>query len=235
MKELDKLQLIASEFGYSEGIMQSSIRHCFNILKNHLVPGNILELGPAEGVMTELLFGINNDLTIVEGSTKFCELIENKFPSIYVFNEMFEDFSPGHKFDNIVLSHVLEHVEDPAALLLRVKKWLSPGGVVFAAVPNSSSIHRQAAVLMGLLSAENALNVADVDHGHRRVFNHLEFRKLFLDSGYLINKFGGYWLKPLANKQIEDSWSMQMITAFMALGEKYPEIAGEIYIVATSD
>jgi 2-polyprenyl-3-methyl-5-hydroxy-6-metoxy-1,4-benzoquinol methylase len=232
MKELDKLQLIASEFGYSRGIMQSSIKYCFNILESHLVPGSILELGPAEGVMTELLFGINKNLTIVEGSTQFCDLIKNKFPTIDVFNSMFEEFQTDTKFDNIVLSHVLEHVADPVALLLRVKHWLAPGGMVFAAVPNASSIHRQAAVLMGLLKAENALNAADKDHGHRRVFKPDEFKKIFGNAALTVKKFGGYWLKPLANNQIEKQWTPEMLGAFMRLGERYPDIAGEIYVVA---
>jgi len=234
MKELDKLQLIASKFGYSRGIMQSSIQYCFDILKGHLVPGNVLELGPAEGVMTELLYGVNKNLTIVEGSTQFCDLIKNKFPTIDVVNSMFEEFTTDIKFNNIVLSHVLEHVEDPVALLWRVRDWLAPGGIIFAAVPNASSIHRQAAVLMGLLKAENTLNSADINHGHRRVFNTEEFKKIFNDAGLTVNKLGGYWLKPLANKQIEDNWSPEIISAFMVLGEKYPLIAGEIYLIATS-
>jgi 2-polyprenyl-3-methyl-5-hydroxy-6-metoxy-1,4-benzoquinol methylase len=233
MTELEKLQLIASKFGYSTGIMQLSIQYCFDVLKGYLVPGSILELGPAEGVMTGLLCGATKDLTVVEGSTQFCEFIQNKFPAVHVVNKMFEEFAPTNKFDNIVLSHVLEHVEDPAALLVKVKNWLSPNGMVFAAVPNARSIHRQAAVLMGLLTAENSLNVADIDHGHRRVFNPDELRKIFNDTGLRVSKFGGYWLKPLANKQIEENWTPAMLNAFMCLGEHYPDIAGEIYVVAS--
>jgi len=50
--------------------------------------------------------------------------------------------------------HVLEHVDDPVAVLRLVKSWLKPGGRVLAAVPNARSIHRQAAVIMGLLPYE---------------------------------------------------------------------------------
>lgn len=60
---------------------------------------------------------------------------------------------------------------------------------------------------MSLLKTESTLNTADKDHGYRRVFNPHEFKKLFNDVGLAINKFSGYWLKPLANKQIEDNWS----------------------------
>ena len=47
-----------------------------------------------------------------------------------------------------------------------------------------------------------------------------------------IDFFGGYWLKPIANSQIEQSWTPEMLEAFMQLGEQYPDIAAEIYVIA---
>jgi 2-polyprenyl-3-methyl-5-hydroxy-6-metoxy-1,4-benzoquinol methylase len=142
---------------------------------------------------------------------------------------------PNQKFDNIILGHVLEHVADPVNILVRAKQWLkSDSGRLFAAVPNSRSLHRQAAVIMGLLISEDALNEADIHHGHRRVFNPESFRNVFYQAGLHIEIFGGYWMKPVSNKQLEESWTSEMLDAFMQLGERYPDIAGEIYIVAKS-
>ena len=42
--------------------------------------------------------------------------------------------------DAVVLWHVLEHLEDPAAALERVRGWLRPGGLVLVAVPNAASL-----------------------------------------------------------------------------------------------
>jgi len=39
----------------------------------------------------------------------------------------------------ITLWHVLEHVEDPAAALERLRGWLAPGGVLLVGVPNLGS------------------------------------------------------------------------------------------------
>jgi hypothetical protein len=39
-----------------------------------------------------------------------------------------------------VLWHVLEHLEDPAAALRRIREWLAPGGVLLVAVPNLESV-----------------------------------------------------------------------------------------------
>ena len=43
---------------------------------------------------------------------------------------------------------------------------------------------------------------------------------------------GGYWLKPVSNAQIEEAGNPEMLKAFMQMGERYPDIAAEIYIKA---
>jgi hypothetical protein len=88
---------------------------------------------------------------------------------------------------------------------------------------------------MGLLKEEHELNETDRHHGHRRVYDPESLRGDFLSAGLHIDFFGGYWVKPLSNAQIEDSWTPQMLQAFMKLGERYPDIAGEIYVVANTE
>lgn len=234
MSELQTLESISKEHGYSRGVMAASIAHCFKVLKPHLKAGPILELGPAEGLMTTMLLGAGAPVTVVEGSKAFCDEIKARHPEVEVVHALFEDYAPTGPFDTIVLGHVLEHVVDPVALLTQVKGWLSPGGAIFAAVPNARSLHRQAAVIMGLLPAEDALNTSDIQHGHRRVFSPETFRNAFYQAGLKVDVFGGYWLKPLANSQIEANWTPTMVEAFMQLGERYPDVAGEIYVLASA-
>ena len=230
--EHTRLEQIAGESLYSAGVNTDSIRYSFRIMQRHLTGNTILEMGPAEGVMTELLASTGKALTLVEGSELFCQSLATRFPKARVVHSLFEEFRPEGRFDNIILGHVLEHVEDPVAIVACAAAWLAPGGRILAAVPNSRSVHRQAAVLMGLLPHEEALNEMDLHHGHRRVFNPESFRRCFLAAGLAIEVFGGYWMKPLSNRQIEASWTPQMLDAFMQLGERYPDIAGEIYVVA---
>lgn len=45
------------------------------------------------------------------------------------------------RFDLILMSHVLEHIDDPAAELRAMKEVLKPGGAIFVEVPNGSG-HR---------------------------------------------------------------------------------------------
>jgi len=230
--EVARLERIARVSRYAAGVNADTVRYSFRVFSRHLRGESILEMGPAEGVMTEFLAATGKALTLVEGSEVFCRSLASRFPAVNVLHGLFETFVPVGTFDNIVLGHVLEHVDDPIAILARVRDWLSPGGRVLAAVPNSQSVHRQAAVLMGLLSHEAALNESDVAHGHRRVFNPDSFRACFHDAGLAIEHSGGYWLKPLSNAQIEAAWTPAMLSAFMELGERYPDIAGEIYVIA---
>ncbi|MGX5660653.1 class I SAM-dependent methyltransferase [Castellaniella ginsengisoli] len=235
MKNTEKLRLesISGDSLYAAGANADSILYSFLIARRHFHGVTLLEMGPAEGVMTQQLVTLGLDVTVVEGSSRFCEDLRDRFPQISVENSLFEDFEPGRKFDNIILSHVLEHVEDPVDILSKAAGWLAPGGRIYGSVPNARSLHRQAAVIMGLLPAEDALNSLDLHHGHRRVFNPETFRQVFSKAGLQIDLFGGYWMKPVSNAQIETAWTPQMVDAFMVLGERYPDIAGEIYVLAS--
>jgi 2-polyprenyl-3-methyl-5-hydroxy-6-metoxy-1,4-benzoquinol methylase len=233
-KELARLQDIAKDSWYAKGVSAKMVEYSFEVFSRHITGGKILEMGPAEGVMTPLLLGICESLTLLEGAEQFCEDLRKRYPEAVVVHSLFEDYVPQARFDCIILGHVLEHVEDPEAIVRLAANWLKPGGKMIAAVPNAQSIHRQAAVLMGILLMEHSLNEMDIHHGHRRVFNATSFREIFIKAGMKISYFGGYWLKPVANSQIEQSWTPQMLKAFMQLGERYPDIAAEIYVVAST-
>lgn len=228
----ESLDRIAAHSLYAASVMPHAIRYCFRVMSRFIHGPDVLELGPAEGVMTEQLVAAGHHMTLVEGSALFCNSLRARFPSAQVVHSLFEEYEPNSSFDAIVLGHVLEHVDDPVHIVRKASGWLKPSGCMFAAVPNARSVHRQAAVLMGLLPQEDALNELDIHHGHKCVFNPESFRAVFNKAGLAIELFGGYWLKPLSNGQLEEHWTPQMIDVFMALGERYPDIAGEIYVVA---
>jgi len=233
LSEQKRLADIAEVSRYAKGANYYTIQASAKIFQRYLKPGSLLELGPAEGVMTQLLYpAYQEDYSVVDGAEKFVTAIVEHYPRIKGYTSLFEDFEPDRTYDNIILGHVLEHVENPVEILKRCKGWLSNGGRILAAVPNCDSLHRQAAVKMGLLASVKELNETDRYHGHRRVYSQAEFARDFTDAGFHILKSGGYWLKPLSNRQIEESWSEAMIAAFMALGEEYPSIAAELYVVA---
>lgn len=221
---------VASTFDYFEGVCAAAAEYSLGIVKRHLTGKKILEVGPADGHMTRGLDSF--DLTLVEPSETLSHKLRQNFPQARVITTLVEDFLPSERFDNILLCHMLDHVRDPQEVVRMAANWLSPGGKMIAIAPNADSLHRQAAVLMGLLPSSDAFSERDQVQGKRRIFSREEFRRLFSSAGLEIAFFGGYWLKPLSNSQLEQQWTPEMIHAFFVLGERYPEIAAEMCLVA---
>jgi SAM-dependent methyltransferase len=72
-------------------------------------------------------------------------------------------------FDGVVLKDLLEHVDDPVAVVTEVLRVLRPGGRVFASSPDAQRW------------------VWD-DYTHRRPFTRKSFRLLFADQGYAVER-----------------------------------------------
>ena len=230
--ESRKLDSIAERNFYSHEIYLLTLDYAFRILEQHYRPGRILELGPADGCFTEHLVRLGCPLTVVESVGRYCKDIADRHPRVDVVKSLFETYEPDNQFDTIVLGHVLEHVRDPQHLLSRARSWLTPDGIIFAAVPNSRSLHRQVAVCMGLLEFEEQLNELDLSIGHRRVYNPETFRRDFVVAGLKVKKFGGYFIKSMSQQQIAKIATPDIIEGLCVIGERYPDIAAELYIVA---
>lgn len=231
-EEKERLDSIARTSRYAAGMNAYSVGYAGGIFLKYMQKGNVLEMGPAEGIMTDILYPHFPDYTVVDGAEKFVDALKEKYPKLKGCTSLFETFESTEKYKNIILGHVLEHVASPVSVLKKCRGLLAEGGRILAAVPNCSSLHRQAAVKMGLLSSVKELGETDRYHGHRRVYDYRELEDDFRAAGLSVLKGGGYWLKPLSNRQMEETWSGAMAEAFMELGENYPDIAAEIYVVA---
>jgi 2-polyprenyl-3-methyl-5-hydroxy-6-metoxy-1,4-benzoquinol methylase len=194
---------------------------------------SVLEMGCADGIMTQWLVRDYSDVTVVDGSDVFLQHVSSRIqaPNLHFDCALFEEYIPNRQYDIIMITHILEHLDDPVNVLRRIKDWISPDGQVFVAVPNANSIHRLIGTKMGLLKSPNSLN--DQDHllGHKRVYTPKLFRSHIHEAGFEIEKFGGCMIKPLSNRQIEADWSDELIEAFFALGDDFPELCSEIFAV----
>lgn len=206
------------------------IRFRYQTIKSKLVGRRGLELGPAEGEMTQFLVDDFDELTIVDGSADLLAQIPERKNLIKV-HSLFEAFEPTQLFDSILLEHILEHVDDPIGLLNMAKNWLAPGGRLFLGVPNGNSIHRLVAVKMGLLDHSCQLNARDQALGHRRVYTPITLKADIAKSGLKVRQMGGVFFKPLSNAQIQEHWTEEMIQGFYELGEDFPDLAAEIFAV----
>jgi trans-aconitate methyltransferase len=213
------------------GLMRHVTEYSYSKLKPYLKEP-VLELGPADGVVTEMMMLDDVYPDLVEGSQVLTNSLKRKFPQLSIVESLFEEYIPEKKYTTIVMGHVLEHVENPIQILQKFSNFLTEDGLIWASVPNALSIHRKAAVKMGLLDTPYQLNEADIQLGHRRVFDLDAFYELFNSAGLKVINSGGYLLKPLSYAQMEKDWSAEMVLAFIKLGEENIEQAAEIWIAA---
>jgi 2-polyprenyl-3-methyl-5-hydroxy-6-metoxy-1,4-benzoquinol methylase len=206
------------------------VRFRYLTLCPHLRGPDGLELGPADGEMTRYLRLHFACLTVVDGAAELLDRIPAA-PGLVKVCSLFEEFEPAQTFNTIVMEHVLEHVEAPVALLEQSRRWLTPGGRLLAGVPNGHSIHRLAAVKMGLLPEPCALNSRDRALGHRRVYTPDSLRRDLEAAGLRVSALEGVFFKPLSNQQIQDQWTPAMIQGFYEMGKGFPEHAAELVAV----
>ncbi len=208
------------------------LRYRFESIRPHLVGPSGLELGPAEGLMSPLLAGELEHLTVVEGSERLLDQIPES-RRITKIHSLFEDYHPDQLFDTAVLYYVLEHIADPVGLLRRVREWVRPEGRIIVGVPNALSIHRLAAVKMGLLAQPWQMNARDHALGHRRVYTWDRLAADLAEVGLGVEERLGVFLKPLANSQIQDHWTPEMIQGFFELGKDFPDHAADLVAICT--
>jgi SAM-dependent methyltransferase len=174
---------------------------------------------------------------IVEGSQEILEAFRSEVPlpaRTELVHSLFEDYQPAEKFDAIEMGFVLEHVQDPDALLRRYSGFVNPGGSIFIGVPNARSLHRLVGHAAGLLEDLYQLSTDDLQLGHRRYFDFESLSRLVLNAGLKTVSREGILLKPLTSGQLKSlSLPPAVMEAFLEVGVAYPEICNAIFIEAT--
>lgn len=201
-------------------------------------PGSVLELGSYTGLFTRRLCGHFNDITCVEGSgVALDEAREALGQRATLINATFEEAVLPRRYDNILLTHVLEHLDDRVALLAKINtEWLAPGGRFFLACPNANAPSRQIAVKMGLISHNTAITPAEHAHGHRCTYTLDTLERDARAGGLEVIQRGGIFFKALANFQWDQLLGGPVISdgyleGCYQLGQHYPDLCSSIYLV----
>lgn len=203
-----------------------------------LRPGNVLELGSFKGDFTRRLQPYFQDITCVEASdVAVAEAARRMGDKVTYINAMFETATLPARYDNIVLTHVLEHLDDPVAVLKRVnKEWLSERGRFFLVCPNANAPSRQIAVKMGLISHNAAVTQAEALHGHRCTYSLDTLERDAVAAGLKVVHRSGIFFKALANFQWDrllqtDIVSQAYLDGCYQLGQQYPDLCASIFLV----
>lgn len=204
------------------------------ILANAKGP-NVLELGSADGLMTEFLSTNFKLVHVVEASPRYVKIVKNKkLKNVEIFNSLIEDFSPAGKYDDIILARILEHVVSPKEVLKKAGSWIKPGGRIHIIVPNADSLNRRIGQAMNIIKNRTDLDNHDLSMGHRRVYSTSNLAKEVKSANLKVLKKTGIFLKPLSNKQML-AWPKRLIEALNVVGEEFPELCTEIYFVVSKN
>lgn len=202
------------------------------------VQGNVLELGSFKGDFTKRLTAYFKDISCVEASDEAIKIAKNKISlEIKYFHSLFENAKLPTKYNNIVLTHVLEHLDDPIKVLKRINnEWLSDNGRFFLVCPNANAPSRQIAVKMGLISHNSAVTSAEKEHGHLTTYSLDTLERDAKLAGLNVIHRSGIFFKALANFQWDkllntDIISKEYLEGCYQLGQQYPDLCSSIFLL----
>lgn len=200
--------------------------------------GSVLELGSFKGDFTKRLLARFDDVTCVEASNVAIETAKSRLGNKVKFvNSLFETAPLPAQYDNVVLTHVLEHVDDPVLVLKRVNdEWLAEGGRLFLVCPNANAPSRQIAVKMGLITHNAAVTPAEAQHGHRRTYSLDTLERDAVAAGLKVIHRSGIFFKAMANFQWDrllktDIISKEYLEGCYKLGQQYPDLCASIFLL----
>ena len=201
-------------------------------------PGSLLELGSYKGEFTRRFLDVFDDISCVEASEVAIAEAKSKLDErVSFFHAPFETVTLPRRYDNIVLTHVLEHLDDPIAVLKRINnEWLAEGGRLFLACPNANAPSRQIAVKMGLISHNAAVTPAEAEHGHRCTYSLDTLERDAVHARLKVIQRSGVFFKALANFQWDKLLQTDIVTpeyleGCYQLGQQYPDLCSSIFLV----
>lgn len=149
----------------------------------------VLEVGPATGYITRVLQERGCSVTAIEIDPAAAAQAEP-----FAFRMIVGDIESldlqavlgNERFDVVMFGDVLEHLMDPAAVLMRIRPLLAEGGSVIASIPNVAHGSVRLALLEGRFPySEQGL----LDRTHLRFFTRESLERLFQSSGYAIGEW----------------------------------------------
>lgn len=198
----------------------------------------MLELGCFKGDFTQRLLAHFDDVTCVEASEAALSEAREKIGTRATFvHSTFEKAQLPRRYDHIVLSHVLEHLDDPVGVLRRInREWLADAGRLFLVCPNGNAPSRQIAVKMGLISHNSAVTAAEAEHGHRRTYTLDTLERDAVAAGLDVVHRSGIFFKALANFQWDrllqtDIVSADYLEGCYQLGQQYPDLCASVFLL----
>lgn len=212
---------------------------------------SLLDLACGEGIMTAFFSKKFQRIVGVDAASVHLAKAKKRLPEVEFHESLIEDFETQEKFDNVFLLMILEHVQDPVAIIRKAASFLNERGTLIVHVPNANAINRRLAVKMGTLTSCNELSPFDIQIvGHRRAYTLDTLLEDIESAGLKISKTGGIFYKMLSTPQMDwflknglwdaghgwgrtgvdtVDWKTEFCRACYEIGKEQPEDCNVIY------
>jgi len=202
-EDLEQYITTYSNDSYEQENLRTIENYYKKIINYSKLKKSILELGIGHGLNLNMLKGVFDKTTVIEGSNSLVLKYGDFDKNIKIIESYFEDFNVDDKFSVISMGFVLEHVEDPEKILIKYKEFLDEDGLIYVGVPNATSLHRIIGHNAGLLKDLKMMSDADYAFGHKRFLTNSEWLDMFTGIGFQVTKNEGLYLKPFTTTQLE--------------------------------
>lgn len=185
------------------------------------------------------------ELIIVEPTNAFFEnatrLLKN-YPEldfkVVFMNDYFEnviDKLSTYKLDFIILSNVLQEIEDISSFLKGLHKICQKETIVHIVVPNAKSFHRLLAFEMGIIDSVYQLSDRNILLQQITVFDLKSLSELMMKNGFSIIETGSSFIKPFTHQQMHDMLKHNIIDektldGLYNMAQYMPDLGAEIFV-----
>jgi SAM-dependent methyltransferase len=108
-----------------------------------LAPGKLLDVGCGDGIFLNRMQKLGWTVDGLDVDSKAIENAKSRYGLSVHQGDLSRVRFPDNSFDAVTLSHVIEHVPNPLALLLEVRRIAKPGARLVLTTPNNSSFGHQ--------------------------------------------------------------------------------------------
>jgi 2-polyprenyl-3-methyl-5-hydroxy-6-metoxy-1,4-benzoquinol methylase len=227
------LDEIANDWSEEEGFERTLLAYRIKEVLENCRGNKLLDIGCGVGLLCDAVSSRMKLVVGIDGSSKKIDRGRQfiKSPNVMLVNSLIEDYNPNDHFDTIVMTNILEHIDNPVGTLKCIKDWLASDGICIITVPNALALHKRIGRHMGLIDDFYTLTPSDKAKGHRRIYDADKLRSDLEAAGFTVEKLTGLFLKPLSSKQME-SFELNFIDALYKIGKELPAYCSSIMVFA---